>query len=444
MNAWFITAEILASFAESLLIVGTVVNASGRKYAWKKSVGFTFLCAAVLTVYVTYMNARPVCALLTPAGYMLLVIFGAGRLLSTGKFVLRTASCVLALFVTRAIDYMLLIALTLFHGSPQAFFHQYLQPGASRVYYLLLNNLYALLLYCFFRQHLLKLPALSKKTLWLLLAYTALAYGILQYFFTTVLYGDSIRLQGSAILSLFILLCALFTFVFSMITFSASEREKATNQVLASMNQMMKENFYSLNESITNNAKAIHDFHHHLSVIQTLAQKKESGQISEYISSVLTTSFAPTQLCRSGNNIIDAVINSKLNEARQKGINAAYSIQIKDLSSFEQADICAVLANQIENAFEACEKVAGERNVQIHIRQRAEFVVFKVTNPVIANPFLDNENLASTKTDSNVIHGLGLKNMRDIVKKYNGSLRSEYADGRFISTVLLCNRAVTP
>ena len=53
MNAWFMTAEILATFAESLLIVGTVVNASGRRYSWKKSVWLTFLCAAVLTAYVT-------------------------------------------------------------------------------------------------------------------------------------------------------------------------------------------------------------------------------------------------------------------------------------------------------------------------------------------------------------------------------------------------------
>ncbi len=442
MNAWFMTAEILASFAESLLIVGTVVNASGRRYSWKKSVWLIFLCAAVLTAYVACMDARPAYALLTQAGYMLLVILGAGGLLSTGKFVLRTASCVLALFVTRSIDYMLLIALTLFHGSPQAFFYLYLQPGASRVYYLLLNNLYALLVYCFFRKHLLKLSALSKKTIWLLLLYTALAYGVLQYLFTMVLYGNAIQLQGSAILSLFVLLCALFTFVFSMITLSASEREKATNQMLASMNQMMEANFYSLNESITGNAKAIHDFHHHLSVIQTLAQKEEPAQISEYIGSVLTASFVPARLCQCGNNILDAVINAKLTEAGQKGIDAAYTIQIEDLSAFAQADICAVLANQIENAFEACEKVAGARRIQIHIHQKEGFVLFKVTNPVAANPFLDNENLASTKTDSNVIHGLGLKNIQDIAKKYNGSLHCEYANGRFISTVLLCGRAV--
>lgn len=441
MEWWYMAAEIAANFAESLLVLSAVIYASGPKYSRKKSVGFIFLSAFFLTLYVTCMNAFPAYAFLTPAGYILIVIFGAGKLFTNGKFVLRTASCVLALFVTRAIHYMLLIALTLFHGSPQVFFHQYLQPGASRVYYLLLNNLYVLLLYCFFRKHLLKLPALSKKTIWLLLVYTALAYGILQYFFTTVLYGDSVQLQGSAILSLFILLCALFTFVFSMITLSVSEREKAANQMLESMNQMMKTNYYLLNESITGSVKAIHDFHHHLSVIQTLAQNGDSDRISEYIGSVLTASSAPAQLCRSGNDIIDAVINSKLSEAGRKGIKAAYTIHIQDLSSLEQADICAILANQIENAFEACENVPAERNVQIDIRQRERFVIFKVSNSVAGNPFLDGENLASTKADSAGTHGLGLKNIQDTVQKYNGSLQSEYKNGRFISTAIcVCPR----
>lgn len=227
-----------------------------------------------------------------------------------------------------------------------------------------------------------------------------------------------------------------------MIILTVSEKEKATNQMLANLNQMMELNYYSLNERITSNAKAMHDFHHHLSVIDTLAQKEECPSITAYINSVLTTSFKPTHLCRSGNNIIDAVINSKLDEADQKKIDVNYVIHIDDLSAFEQADICAVLANQIENAFDACEKMEDKRNVHIDIRQQESFVLFRVSNSVASNPFFENENLASTKSGSTVVHGLGLKNIQDIAEKYNGSLKNEYVDGHFISTVLICSQTV--
>ena len=71
----------------------------------------------------------------------------------------------------------------------------------------------------------------------------------------------------------------------------------------------------------------------------------------------MDTSFLSAPLCRCGNDIIDAVINTKLREAEQKEITLDFRIILKDLSAFEQADICAILSNQIENAFEACEAV---------------------------------------------------------------------------------------
>ena len=260
----------------------------------------------------------------------------------------------------------------------------------------------------------------------------------MQYLFVMVMHGDFIQLQGAAMISFFILLCFLFILVFSMITLTASEKEKATNMMLGNLNQMMEENYYIMNQTIMDHAKAVHDFHHHLSAICALSQNGEDEQIPEYIRSVLSASFIPTKLCRSGCSIVDAVINSKLSEAEQKGIKAEYEIHIHDISVFEPADLCAVMSNQIENALEACDKLEQGRRVWIDIRQQANFVLFRVINPVAQDPFLTNHDLASTKTDTTRIHGIGLRNLYDIAKKYNGAVKSEYVDGRFISTVLLC------
>ena len=64
----------------------------------------------------------------------------------------------------------------------------------------------------------------------------------------------------------------------------------------------------------------MHDFHHHLAVIDSLAQREKPAQISEYVHSIMDTSFLSAPLCRCGNDIIDAVINTKLREAEQKEI----------------------------------------------------------------------------------------------------------------------------
>lgn len=388
------------------------------------------------------MNSLSAFSFFTPIGTMLFSIFIVGKLVSNGNVLLRATSCVLALFVIQSIDYILIIGVTFPLGNPRELFFDFLEPGLIRIIFLVVDKVCDILLYLWAKKYLTKLSEIRNRIMAFLLICITLAYGTMQYLIAMVLHGDFMQLQGAAIISFFVLLCFIFILFFSMTILTVSEKVKSTNQMLANLNQMMETNYYTLNESITSNAKAMHDFYHHLSVIDTLAQKEKCPSITEYINSVLATSFTPTQLCRSGNNIIDAVINSKLDEANQKEIDVNYTIHIDDLSSFEQADICAILANQIENAFEACEKMKNKRNVRIDIRQQEWFVLFRVTNSVISNPFLENKNLVSTKADSAVVHGLGLKNIQDIAEKYNGSLKNEYADGHFISTVLICSQTI--
>ena len=435
-------AEIIASFVESVLILSTIIAASSPKYPIKKSVLLTVLCATLSTLYLMFMNALSAFSFLTPIGTMLFSIFIVGKLISDGNILLRSTSCVLALFVIQSIDYILRIGLTLLHGSPRELFYGYLEPGLMRIIYLTVDKSSDIILYCWLRKYITKLSELRRGSIAKLLICTTLSYIVMQYLFAMVLHGDFIQLQGAAMVSLFILLCFLLILAFSMITVTVSEKEKATNQMLANLNQNMEINYYILNESITSNAKAMHDFHHHLSVIDALAKKEDSGPVTEYIHSVLSASLIPEPLCQSGNNIIDAVINAKLSEAKQKKIDVSYIVCVEDLSSFEQADICAILSNQLENAFEASEKIENGREVQIDIRQQEGFVLFNVTNRVAADPFMNNKNLASTKPDSTVVHGFGLKNIQDIAEKYNGSLKNEYAEGFFISTVLICSPTI--
>jgi len=440
MDFLYGTVEILASFIECLLIPSTVIAACGTKHDKKKNLCILLTFAFIYTFYVALMNSWTSFSFITPIVGILMTIIVTGKALSNGSIIQRSVFCIIALFVIQSVDYIIYISIALLHGSPRDLFFASLEPGVSRICYLTLDKGCDIALFCIFRKHLKRISKLRNSVMVVLLVCTVMSYGIMQYLFAIVLNGNYIQLQGALLISFIILPCFLIILIFLMITITTSEEEKATNRMLENMNHMMETNYYILNESIMNNAKAMHDFHHHLSVIHTLAQNGKSPQVSEYVQSLLATSFAPTQLCRCGNDIVDAVINSKLSEANQKGIQVRYSIQINDLLSFEQADICAILSNQIENAFDACVGDSREHKVQIDIQQKENFVLFTVTNTAVENPFLANASLLSTKGDSIATHGLGLRNIRDIANRYNGSLKNEYVNGNFISTVLLCSR----
>lgn len=83
----------------------------------------------------------------------------------------------------------------------------------------------------------------------------------------------------------------------------------------------------------------------------------------------------------------------------------------------EPVDICAILANQIDNAFEACQRIAEEteRIVSVHIWCQTESIVFfQASNRVLNNPFESNPELKSAKQDHLRPHGLGIKSIKKL------------------------------
>lgn len=106
----------------------------------------------------------------------------------------------------------------------------------------------------------------------------------------------------------------------------------------------------------------------------------------------------------------------------------------------DPVDICAILSNQIENAFDASKKIAntGKRSVSVDIWPKNEKTVFfRVANYVEEKPLDTNPGLKSTKEDASSLHGLGVKNISDTAARYGGAVSSTYQNHCFISTVFL-------
>lgn len=210
--------------------------------------------------------------------------------------------------------------------------------------------------------------------------------------------------------------------------------------LLKATNQLLTDNYQQLHTYQQNHAKQIHDFNHHLTALKGLATRKKHEEISDYIDSLLSIAYQETALCHSGSDIIDAIINHKAAEAKNLGIIFDFAVPPLVRSNIDPVDICGVLANQIDNAFDACKQIPspGLREVKVIIKQVENFMFFRVENTVEHDPFQNNSSLASTKKDVSTQHGLGLKNIGDIANKYSGFLRNEFRDGRFISVVSLC------
>lgn len=440
MDIFYNLVELTATLIENAVIISSVIVMSAQRYTGKKHFYFILLFSILLSVFVTWLNNKMVFSFFTPICSMITIIFLISKFLSNGTLLLRTMSCITTFLVIQSIDYILFVGMGLLHGNPYETFSTFMAPGILRNIYLFLDKGSDVVLFVVLRKDLYKLSNLRKSLQGLLLGVSLFTYGAMQCLFGMVIYGDYESLHIASIISFFFFLCFLAVVIFSLLSVTKAEKHRSDNEILQRTNEMMEQNYQRMHEDVRNNAKLLHDFHHHSAAIRELAGQRKTDEIIAYIDSLLATSYEATKLCNCGCDIINAVINCKTLEAHNRHIVFHYRVDFPEQTKLKPVDICAVLANQIENAFEACEKIADQNNrtVQVEIRQKEGFALFKVMNSVNENPFQQNNKLLTTKTDTSRMHGLGLKNISDIAKKYSGSMQIEYRDKMFTSTVLLC------
>ena len=254
-----------------------------------------------------------------------------------------------------------------------------------------------------------------------------------------ILTGSLLALQIAVIFSLFFILITTSISIISITISTKYQNEKSEKELMSMANMMLEKNYIQMKESQDIIRKQVHDFKNHIRTLNGMLE--DNSNAKEYTKELLSASYQQAQYCHSGNDIIDSIINCKMNEAAENNIEFIHKIHLNSQLYISFADICAILANQIDNAIEACVKIPNdkERFVKVEIWNKESFVFFKVTNTVFQNPFDNSHNLKTTKDNSDYMHGFGIKNIQETASKYGGTLKNDYSNNCFISLVMVSN-----
>ena len=433
-------ADWAATFIECLILLLSVIQITGKKWGNHNFYIPVYAVALVNTLLVAFINSIKTFSFITPLisiAYLLCVSW----FFTKGTLILRAASCIMTLFVILAIGYIWMILACLLHGGDfENTFLIFMTPGPLRFLYLALDKASDIVLYLTFRKHFYRLSTLKNRWLVSLLIGSAFVYGVTQYLMNAILSHDVYTMRQASIVSFLVLLLFFLVFSLLLLTISSRDQERAQRLVLQQTDRLMEKNYQMLHQDLQENAKRLHDFHHHLQAILGLAEQAGDQKTEEYVQSLLDVSYRDVRMCSCGNDIIDAVINCSAAEAARSHIDFQYNVELSSsLSQISPIDLCAVLGNQVENALDACRKIpdSQRRFIQVSIRQNKSFVVIQVTNSAYRNPFTADGRLLTNKEEPQ-FHGLGLKSIQDTVDKYNGYLTNSYEDHQFKSEALLC------
>lgn len=449
MNWTSVCMETLATVVESLIIVLAVGQMASQKFKGWKHCFSILLGAGSLSAVVILMNNWSTFSFLTPFLSILFVITYT-KLFSHKSILLLAASTVITYLVMNAIDYVIFFLFGIFSETPVTdarTFYLLMSPGTIRYCFLVTDKgLEGLLLLCLYR-FLPRIQGLKRRYLILLLCVSGAAYFVMSYLVSMVLSDSILVMQTGVLLSwIFMALCVVLLLVALLIA-GKYQAEHESNALLSMSNSLMETNYENLHQSQQDFAKLNHDFIHHIRVLQRYAEQENLKGIQEYSSELLNEISHNAEACKSGNDAVDAVVNFKLSEAKSIPLTFSYQINFAVPLRIDSVDICAILANQLDNAFDACLLIPSEkeRQVILHIWQPSDgTILFQVSNTCVENPLVKDRELHTTKTDNSKQHGLGILSIRRSVSKYDGTLENVYKDGRFISTASLSLPDIMP
>lgn len=442
MNGVYQVAELGATVAESYILVCVMMSAADSKYDGKRSRLLKLLSSFILSAGIFVLNQLQFYSLLTVAfTYLTAVLLSC--LFTEGNPMFLATLMAVSLLVIHLVDFIVILVLGIFFQDITYVLEVVTSPNISRLLFLVVAKTIDVMLYFLCRKILRQLSLLKVKHLLVLLASTCASYVLMTYLFFTVVENDSAKMQTAVLFSWFFILSFMIVAVLLSVSIAKSHSQQQMNETLQQINHNMKNNYDRLDADRRKNNKQMHDHNKHLLTLHGLVMAGHYSEATGYLNSLLTRYNEMPDLCRSGESVIDAIINRKISEADERKIQFTYDAKFPKPSCISQVDICAILANQIDNAFEASEKLPVEkRRVHVAIWQKSWFAFFKVSNYTEENPLVTNQKLYSTKKERSGKRGYGLRSIQDTAEKYNGTLQHLYEENHFISVVSLCFHTV--
>jgi two-component system, LytTR family, sensor histidine kinase AgrC len=177
-----------------------------------------------------------------------------------------------------------------------------------------------------------------------------------------------------------------------------------------------------------------HDYHNHIQTMKALSDGVNPA-LDTYLNNLDADLTAVDTILKTGNVMVDAIVNSKLSLAARRGIEANAKAFVPKDMPIADIDLCVILGNLLDNAMEACAQAEeGGRWVRLYIDVMGEELYLSISNATNGQRRRVGGSYASTKGGT---HGFGLLRVDRLVEKYSGYLNRQHEEGIFATEVLL-------
>lgn len=192
--------------------------------------------------------------------------------------------------------------------------------------------------------------------------------------------------------------------------------------------QQMKDSIEMINQKQ-------HDFKHQIGLLRIMdSDEKRNAYLDEIENDI---GFHEIQN-KTGNHVLDTILAGKSLYCSRNNIKFTYVADGQLLSFMSTMDICSIFGNVLDNAIEGEEKIGDSDKRLIHLTVSAQkgFLLIKVENYFEGEIVFEGDILKTKKKDKRN-HGYGIKSIKHVAGKYNGTMTVSAANKWFEVKILI-------
>ncbi|MDR2615641.1 MAG: GHKL domain-containing protein, partial [Oscillospiraceae bacterium] len=130
-----------------------------------------------------------------------------------------------------------------------------------------------------------------------------------------------------------------------------------------------------------------HDYHNHIQTMKSYIALGHGERLNAFLDKLDHDLKNVDILIKSGNVMVDAILNSKLSLAKTRGIAIEAKAIVPESFAVNDVDLCVVIGNLLDNAMEACLKLPeAARFIRLYIDVKREQLYISVTNSAPGRP----------------------------------------------------------
>lgn len=180
--------------------------------------------------------------------------------------------------------------------------------------------------------------------------------------------------------------------------------------------------------------KIRHDLKHILTAVRHYIDTNDKSGLADFCDTVEETQLNSDSVPYTGSPAADGVLYHYIKRAEEENVRFQYQGNLGH-SGIADMDLCVMIGNALENAFDACLHAESDRYITLTAERDGEVLSIMVQNSFDGKMEVSGNTIFSRKRENRI--GVGLQTIGSVCEKYSGTMKTEWNDTTFTVLMML-------